>query len=338
MKILSEIKKLPLSVKFFSFASALMALSVCKVLSFTWSNRQDYSFGYLTPIFVLYVLWIRKDKIREYFLPKVNCSVSRSNRCVNVGGFEFVCNLFFWAMLACALVVYISSGFMLYITGNLGAPSFAMTMGFVFSIFAMVYLSSATDANGVRKPVSERLLFVSHFVFPCFIWLVAAPMFGVIEELISLKLLSIVAVVDFTIMDTLGYVVKLRGNVIEFPNGSVGVAEACSGIRSLTACIFAGSFLAAAMLDKFWKKLLLVISSMFLAFFFNLCRSMFLALWAYENGAESISGTVHDTAGYVILSFTVVGLLALVSLLNLNPIPEEFREADENKTKEANNN
>ncbi|MFR6034836.1 MAG: archaeosortase/exosortase family protein [Bacilli bacterium] len=32
-------------------------------------------------------------------------------------------------------------------------------------------------------------------------------------------------------MDFLGYIVTLRGNVIEFPSGSVGVADACSGIK-----------------------------------------------------------------------------------------------------------
>ena len=45
----------------------LMAASVCKTLIPVWSKRQDYSFGYLTPLFVLYVLFDRKEKIAEFF-------------------------------------------------------------------------------------------------------------------------------------------------------------------------------------------------------------------------------------------------------------------------------
>ena len=37
----------------------------------------------------------------------------------------------------------------------------------------------------------------------------------------------------------------VQGNVLALPTGNVGVEDACSGIRSLTGCLFAGSFLAA---------------------------------------------------------------------------------------------
>ena len=70
---------------------------------------------------------------------------------------------------------------------------------------------------------------------------------------------------------------------------------------------------------------------MALAFFFNLCRALFLAFWAYQNGPDSISGTVHDAAGYVILGCTVAGLLLIGKILNINPVPEEFREDGKRK-------
>ena len=57
----------------------------------------------------------------------------------------------------------------------------------------------------------------------------------------------------FTVFSLLGYPLIQEGNVLVLPLGQVGVADACSGIRSLTGCLFAGSFLAAVFLDKFWK-------------------------------------------------------------------------------------
>lgn len=97
----------------------------------------------------------------------------------------------------------------------------------------------------------------------------------------------------------------------------MGVADACSGIRSFTACLFAGSFLAAVFLDKLWKKIGLVASAVGFAFFTNLLRSLFLTAWAYNYGPEAIEGMVHDIAGYAVLGLTVVGLLCLLPLFNL---------------------
>jgi exosortase/archaeosortase family protein len=98
----------------------------------------------------------------------------------------------------------------------------------------------------------------------------------------------------------------------------VGVADACSGIRSLTGCLFAGSFLAATFLNRLWKKVALVAASLVLAFLTNLGRSLFLTAWAYNYGPEAIEGTVHDVAGYAVLGLTLVGLLCLLPLFNLN--------------------
>jgi len=104
--------------------------------------------------------------------------------------------------------------------------------------------------------------------------------------------------------------------VLVLPKGSVGVADACSGIRSLTACLFAGSFLGATFFDVFWKKAVLVAASMGFAFVMNLVRGLFLTGWAYAYGPDAINGTVHDAAGYAVLGLTCAGLLALVPVLN----------------------
>jgi len=115
----------------------------------------------------------------------------------------------------------------------------------------------------------------------------------------------------------LGYPLEQQGNVLLLPKGSVGVADACSGIRSLTACLFAGSFLGATFFEVWWKKVVLVVASMGFAFLMNLVRGLFLTGWAYAYGPEAISGTVHDAAGYAVLGLTCAGLLLLVPVLNL---------------------
>jgi len=311
--------KLPLDVRISFITAVVMMTSLCYVLWPIWSTRMDYTFGMITPLFVAFIIYDRKDKIFKYFFDE-NSENKKSS-----GLIKAFFNMFFGSMIACSLLVYFLFGFIYFMTKNAGAPIYGMTIGATFTAFALCYFASSKNIHGQIKPINERLDFIKLFIFPCFIWLISAPLFGAVESFISLKLLGIVAHITYNVMNFLGFTLELKGNVIEFPNGSVGVADACSGIRSLTACIFAGSFLAAAMLDKFWKKAALIALSMVFAFFCNLLRALFLSFWAYENGPESISGTVHDIAGYAVLGMTVVGLLCFVYLFQINPVPKELR-------------
>jgi exosortase len=120
----------------------------------------------------------------------------------------------------------------------------------------------------------------------------------------------------FTVFSLLGYPLIQEGNVLVLPHGSVGVADACSGIRSLTGCLFAGSFLAAVFLDRLWKKVLLVGAAMGFAFLTNLLRSLFLTAWAYAYGSDAIEGHMHDITGFAVLGLTSVGLLCLLPLFS----------------------
>ena len=173
------------------------------------------------------------------------------------------------------------------------------------------------------------------FLFPALVWLVSAPMVSVVEQNLTRFLLGLVVRVVFFVFDVLGLAVQRDGNVLTLPEvlpgqpNQVGVAEACSGIRSFTACLFAGSFLAAVFLERFWKKLLLVSLAVVFAFGMNVLRALFLTAWAYNYGEHSMETKVHDLAGYAVLGLTVAGLLCLLPLLNLKL---SFRQHDGTKT------
>lgn len=320
--IFAAFRGLPPCAKLFAAAFLAMAAAECFLLVRVWNTRLDYSFGYLVPVFSLYVIYIRSGK---------TLGILHSDPGTDATGGGFArgfSNLFFGSMLFFGSVFYLFFAWFFHMTQNRGTPAFAMTFGFGFASYAMAYFASARTAGGVPIPLKQRLRFAALFTFPCFVWILGAPPVGTVEEKTALFLQGIVANSVCGIMDALGYAVRLRGNVIDFPGGSVGVAEACSGIRSLTACLFAGSFLAAVMLDALWKKTALVVLSMFFAFFNNFLRALFLSFWAYENGPESIGGFVHDAAGYFVLGATVAGLLLFAALFQLNPVPKEFRKKD----------
>jgi exosortase len=298
-----------------------------------WSTKEDYGFGWLVPAFVGYVIHDRWGRIRE---AAAACGAAGSPR---VGGFvAALLNLLVYAAMAGGAALFLLGAFYRAGAGPSDSATFAITLGAATLLLPLLFVNtpeSSTLRRGAGWREDARLRLVSLFVFPVCVWLVSAPMVSAVENNLNLFLLRKVTNVVFFVFDVLGLPIEQQGNVLVLPPladgkpNQVGVEDACSGIRSLTACLFAGSFLAAVFLDKFWKKVALVAASMCFAVFTNLLRGLFLTSWAYNYGHEAIEGFVHDTAGYAVLGLTVVGLLCLLPLFNLKIT---FGDDDEDAT------
>lgn len=287
-----------------------------------WSTKEDYGFGWLVPAFVAFVVYDRWPRILAAIK---TCMSPDSPRAT--GGAGWLIHFLAYAALAGGALLFLIGALYRAGAGASYPGTLALSLGTGVLVLPLLFLNApervSAAGGGVAAPAKvglfadARVDLVFLFLFPALVWLVSAPMVSVIENNLSLFMLNRVAAVVFFVFDTLGLVIEQRGNVLVLPTGEVGVAEACSGIRSFTACLFAGSFLAAVFLDKLWKKVGLVVSAIGFAFLTNLLRSLFLTAWAYNYGPEAIEGTVHDVAGYAVLGLTVVGLLCLLPLFNL---------------------
>lgn len=298
-----------------------------------WRVKEDYSFGWLVPVFVAYVVFDRWASIRarvgeaETAPPGPRWVRWLLNTLAG-------CGLLFGALF------FLLGAFYRAGAGTSQPGTLALTAGMVAIVLPLIFfnvtsLAQASPGEGsmatggisdpaLKRPTGlgalwadARLRVAMLFLFPVLVWLISAPLVSAVESQISLFLLRKVVTVVAFVFDLLGYPVEQQGNVLLLPKGSVGVADACSGIRSLTACLFAGAFLGANFFQQTWKKVTLVVASMGFAFVMNLGRSLFLTAWAYAHGPEAISGTVHDAAGYAVLGLTCAGLLALIPILNL---------------------
>lgn len=302
----------------------LLALGVCVCfLAFVvwdqhhwWLLKEDYMFGWLVPLFVAYVVYDRWPSITGALR---ECGGENSGR---AGGFaKFFLYAFVGGLLVAGAGLFLIGALVRASTGGSQPSTLAISMGTGGIVLSLLFIA-APEARGETRRTGilgdARVQLALLFLFPAFVWQVSAPMVSVVENRLSLFLLGKVAAVDFFVFDLLGIPIEQQGNVLRFQSGAeVGVEEACSGIRSLTACLFVGAFLAAVCLKQFWKKVLLVACSMVLAFLTNLLRSLFLAAWVYNYGQGSIEGFVHDAAGYAVLGLTFVGLLCLLPLFNL---------------------
>ena len=293
-----------------------------------WRVKEDYGFGWLVPVFVAFVVYDRWERIRAAVKA---CAAPGSARAG--GAAKWLLRIGAGGMIAFGVMMFLLGAFYRAGAGSSQPGTLAITLGMIGVVLALLYLN-APQSGALEEPAlpalprrsagildDARVRLVVLFIFPVFVWLVSAPMVSAVESQLNLFLLrKVVTVVSF-VFDLLGLPIEQQGNVLVLPNGSVGVEDACSGIRSLTGCLFAGSFLAAVFLDRWWKKIAMVVAAMVLAFVTNLIRGLFLTGWAYRHGARAIEGTVHDVAGYSVLGLTVLGLLCLLPLFNFR-LPE----------------
>lgn len=293
-----------------------------------WGTREDYSFGYLVPLFVGYVIYDRWPRIRSFLQRGHSVNVEPAEELPRAGGHPILDGL---ALVVCfgSVLLFATGALIRSATGPQDAASLVVAASFAGLLMSTVFIFAKERADGQPMTLQARISLTLLFLFPAFIWLLSAPMVSFLETKIRVFLLNKVTVVVFGLLEFLGYELRREGNILILPAGRVGVEEACSGIRSLTACLFAGSFLSAVFLNRFWKKVLLVGAAMCLAVLTNLVRSLFLTLWTYYQGEGAIDesvilpllgdiGNVHDVTGMLILVVTCIGLLCLLPVFNLN--------------------
>lgn len=112
----------------------------------------------------------------------------------------------------------------------------------------------------------------------------------------------------------LGVAARREGNIIELARGTVGIEEACSGVRSLVSCVFAGILFSAALTRRPWARVLIIALSAPLALAMNFLRSLTLTLLV--NGGVRVEGAWHDLTGYSVLFVTAAVLVGVAIALD----------------------
>lgn len=142
------------------------------------------------------------------------------------------------------------------------------------------------------------------------LWLLCSPLPPGTYSTLTLRLQTGVTAAVLHSLHLLGIAAARQGNVIHLAHTSVGIEEACSGIRSLISCVFAGLFFSAALVRRPWGRALIIALAAPLAIGMNFLRSLLLTLLA--NAGVEVAGFWHDATGYAILAVTAVilGLLA----------------------------
>jgi len=255
-----------------------------------WREAPDLSHGWFAPFAAVLLLWHSR---KEAGLGGP-ADTGRTHTLVQAGvvatGMLFVC----LASVA-ALVM---------------GPLHSQTAFFAVLATSMVLVSGVFVLSASPLP---WVRFNGASLAAAFLWICAIPLPSFILAHVSLTLQTLITTISVKVMVTVGIPALQRGNVIHFPNAVVGVEEACSGIRSLTACLFAGTVFGGFMLTGLLRRATVIVGAGILAIAMNLVRSLVLCLLVY-NGVN-IEGTAHDAIGYIVLSATVLCLFGACRLM-----------------------
>lgn len=267
--------------------AGLLTASLCLHLWPEWMNNPDLSHGLFAP--VLFLLLLNESRRRgpqRFFADSNGLRVLRGAALVI--GVGFICLAGFYA----AAVEWTH-------------PLVGMSLAVALSGLLMAALLWLSTSHVRAVPLNWSSLVAVGF------WPLCAPLPPGTYSRIILQLQFWVTDIVLQSLHLLGVAASNSGNIIYLAHTSVGVEEACSGVRSLLSCLVAAVFFSATLVRRPWARVFIIALAPPLAFVMNIIRSLTLTLLA--NAGVDIKGQWHDLTGFAVLGVTamILGGLAL---------------------------
>jgi exosortase len=247
-----------------------------------WQRNEDYSAGQLVPLVALLFVWVQRK-----------------------------------ALGRCALKPCWWAGIML-----LALAQAARAFGLLFMF------ESAERYSLVLTIVALVLMVAGRQVFWCARWtllflFLMVPFPGQIHNRISGPLQGMATTGSVFLLEVFVPRVSQHGNVVMLDkNTPMAVAEACSGLRMLTAFIIVAAFIAFMVKRSRLQKATIVLSSIPIAVMCNIVRIFLTALLMLLISSEVGEKFFHDFAGLVMMPVAVMLIFAELWLMDKLVVPE----------------
>ena len=187
---------------------------------------------------------------------------------------------------ALALVAFACLTFLL---GKLAAEFFLMRISFVFLLAGLTW--TFWGLNRFRSLMFPFLLLATMVPFPVIFY-----------NALSTPLQLFASDVSAQLAQALGVSVYRDGNIIQLANTTLGVAEACSGLNSLSALIVAGLLVGHLLCSRVISQIAVVVLAIPTAIGVNIVRVTGTAVLADYNPAFAM-GFYHSFSGWLVFLF-----------------------------------
>jgi exosortase len=187
--------------------------------------------------------------------------------------------------------------------GFLGAEFFLQRTSFVLLIAGVVLFVCGWE---FLKEVSFILLMI----------LLTIPLPALIFNAVALPLQLLASRFSEIALTMLNIPIYREGNILQLPNLTLSVAEACSGIRSLMSLITLGVMISYFLSGQWWMRALMIFSTVPLAIAANVFRVAVTGVLARYYGEKASSGFFHTFSGWVVFVIAFVVLISELRILN----------------------
>jgi len=266
---------------------ALLGLALSVLLWPHWRQNPDLSHGLFMPVIFVILLHEARQGTARY-LPDFRGSTAVAAVLLAAG----------LAALAVSGLYAVSLGW------SHDVVAFTLTVSFVLLLATGLLVCSADTVRWLPCNWSAWIAIA--------LWLLCAPIPPGTYTRLTMALQLMVSENVLRALHLLGIAAARQGNIIQLAGATVGIEEACSGVRSLVSCVFAGFFFSATLVRRPWPRVWIIVLAVPLALGMNFLRSLGLTLLA--NSGVAIAGTWHDLTGFAVLGITAA-LLATIALL-----------------------
>ena len=250
-----------------------------------WTNSEDYNYGWFVPPLAFYFLWKR---------------VEGAPPAGSAPGHGAAGRITAWTIIVLSLLLVLPLEVVRQTPIHWRPNLWAVGLLALANTLAVAWLTGGRARYKI-------------FLIPALFMLVGIPWPTFVESAVAYPLMPVVTQWAVALLHFLGHPATAAGTTITLPNCTVGVEEACSGLRSLQTALMVG--LAAGELTRLgaWGRLVLLLVAFVMAVAGNQVRVLMLALAGISGGNQGVEN-LHDTAGYVVLTILLggVGLAATV--------------------------
>jgi exosortase len=195
-------------------------------------------------------------------------------------------------------------GIALLFVGNLAAESFLLRSSLIILLTGLILLHLG--------PGFMRIL-----LFPVLFLFFMVPLPAILFNAVALPLQKLSVQNAAWIFDTVGIPCLVDGNVIHLSTISLGVTEACSGIRSLISLVALATGFAYLFLDGLWARLSLVAFAIPIAVLSNALRLISSGLAGKYLGIEYAGGFFHAFSGLLLFLVNIAALFGARQLVTI---------------------
>jgi exosortase len=198
--------------------------------------------------------------------------------------------------------VLVALGLLGYLFGTAGSEAFTTRAGFVLTWLGAIWWIAGP---GLGRPLAVPTLFLFFSI----------PVPAVLYYNVAVPLQTFAAAAATFVLRGAGVPVARDGNTLLLPGTALEVADACSGIRSLTVLLALGALWAYLERGRAARRALLFASTLPLAVLGNAVRVSVTVIGVYVFGPWFAEGAVHEATGLVVFLVTLGGLLLLSRML-----------------------